>query len=259
MAGLLMGWVYYYDFSKPQQNVLLALADHGKEDGTHIHPSIETLMWKLDSDRRHVQRTLRELEQMGVLIPVAYATGGRARPTEYEMHLEAAPIKETPPPGPGMKRIWEMLKGGVQTAVSDDEAQKGGVQTAVSTNSAKGRTFEHQKGGLLNTKGGLLNTKGGVQTARTNITISNHQDNHAHVREEVLTQKKEIDAEPEPEADPVPASEPLGFTAWSVAYRKQHGYAVKTSKLMGLYREYRASLEVGDDAEPEEATSDVQA
>ena len=247
MSGLLMGLTYYYRFTRAQRNVLQALADHAKDDGTDVRPGVDSLAWKLDGDRRNIQKTMRELEEMGVLVPVSDKAGGRARPTEYEIHLSAAQLKP-PPKSPGMLRIWKMLNSGNNAAVLDE---KGGSSTAVSDESDKGRYFTHEKGGNPRIKGGNPRIKGGTITARTIIeTSENHQEETAQVRE--ASSHDEKMEEPEPER------RPMAFPAFKVAYCEQEGYAVgtiKTSKLMAAYNRYRADFDAGVDSR-EEASND---
>ncbi len=93
MSVLLMGQVWALDLRLGDQAVALALADHAKDDGTDIYPSIGLLAWKVGLSERQVQRILRKLEQMQLIVPVAFASGGRGRATCYEMHVAAGPQK----------------------------------------------------------------------------------------------------------------------------------------------------------------------
>lgn len=93
MSALLMGRVFAYQFTHRQQTVLLAMADHANDDGTDVRPGMKRLMWKTSYCKSEVNRALRELREMGVLIPVRYANGGRGRVTEWEINLSAATQK----------------------------------------------------------------------------------------------------------------------------------------------------------------------
>lgn len=91
MSALLTGRVYGYLFnSRAEKEVVMALADHGYDDGTHIFPGVLYLAWKTELSERQVQRILRDLEQRQILIAVANQDGGRGKATEYELHLENA-------------------------------------------------------------------------------------------------------------------------------------------------------------------------
>jgi hypothetical protein len=91
MSGKLMGGVYEIELSHGQQAILLACADHGQDDGSDIFPSVDRLAWKTGYDRRNVQRIMRQLEAVGVLVQVAQAT--RRHPTEYRIDLSAGTAK----------------------------------------------------------------------------------------------------------------------------------------------------------------------
>jgi hypothetical protein len=91
MSGKLMGEVYEYEFSHGQQSVLLAMADHAQDDGSHCFPSVRRLAWKTGYDKRHVKRLMSELRDVKVLVEVRAATPHH--PTEYRIHLAVATHK----------------------------------------------------------------------------------------------------------------------------------------------------------------------
>lgn len=94
MSALLMGQVWSHLFqSRAEMDIVLALADHGHDDGTHIHPSVLYLAWKAVLSERQVQRILRDLEDRSIIKPAANENGGRGKTTEWELHLENAPAK----------------------------------------------------------------------------------------------------------------------------------------------------------------------
>ncbi|MGE3932373.1 MAG: hypothetical protein AB7F67_03935 [Rhodospirillaceae bacterium] len=68
-------------------NVLLAMADHGKDDGSDIWPSIELVAFKARISERNAQLTVRKLEADGVLVCVGAATGGAGRTREYRLDV----------------------------------------------------------------------------------------------------------------------------------------------------------------------------
>lgn len=66
--------------------VALALADHARDDGTHIYPSVAQLAQKTRQDVRTVQRHLRTMQACGWLILVGDGTGGRGRTRQYRIN-----------------------------------------------------------------------------------------------------------------------------------------------------------------------------
>ena len=70
---------------------MLALADHARDDGSHVYPSMALLAWKSSYSLRQVKRIVDELRRLTVLTVVARAR--RGRPTEYKINLEAVPAK----------------------------------------------------------------------------------------------------------------------------------------------------------------------
>lgn len=86
-----MGQVWELDLPHNHQSVALAFADHGKDDGSSIFPSLAHVAWKCGYSSRQVQRVVRELEAGGLLVKVAEAVGHRA--VEYRMDVSAVPAK----------------------------------------------------------------------------------------------------------------------------------------------------------------------
>lgn len=81
------------DVSRPQQAVLLAMAENANDDGTRCYPSVDLIAWKAGYKPRNVVIHIRELRAMNILEVVAEATA--QRPTEYRIHLANAPQKQT--------------------------------------------------------------------------------------------------------------------------------------------------------------------
>jgi biotin operon repressor len=76
-----------------RQAVLLVLADHARDDGSKVYPTIESIAWKLGLTRRPVQKAMAWLRQKGVLIVVSNGQGGRGFATEYRIDLAVLPAK----------------------------------------------------------------------------------------------------------------------------------------------------------------------
>jgi helix-turn-helix protein len=81
-----MGAVFELEISASEKLVLLAMADHARDDGTGCYPSIETLARKTSQSRRGVQKIMRKLEEIRGLIEPSKVSQGR-RTTEYRITL----------------------------------------------------------------------------------------------------------------------------------------------------------------------------
>jgi hypothetical protein len=95
MSVKLMGEVWELKIDHATSHVLLAMADHARDDGSRCFPSVGYLSWKTNYSLRQVQRILANLEDTGIIIPVAYQNGGGGFATEYQLVLAAAPRKES--------------------------------------------------------------------------------------------------------------------------------------------------------------------
>jgi hypothetical protein len=91
MSIKLMGQVWECQFTKAEQSVMLAMADHAQDDGSKCFPSVDRIAWKTDYSARQVQRTIKELCGRGILVAVHKA--GRARAVEYRIDLKQAEPK----------------------------------------------------------------------------------------------------------------------------------------------------------------------
>jgi hypothetical protein len=80
------------EVTRPQQGILLAMADHASDDGSSCYPSIDRIAWKAGYKPRAVEAIIRELRKQGILEIVEEARAHR--PTEYHIHLEKAPKKQ---------------------------------------------------------------------------------------------------------------------------------------------------------------------
>jgi len=73
MSGLIVGLVIRTPitetFVTTAKFVAIIYADHAWEDGTHAYPAVETVASAMGVDTRTVQRHLRVLEDMGMLLP----------------------------------------------------------------------------------------------------------------------------------------------------------------------------------------------
>lgn len=85
MSVRLMGAVFDLDVPGPEKLVLLAMADHARDDGTGCYPSMDTLARKTSQSRRGVQKIMRRLEQKGLIKPSKLSRGRVT--TEYEITI----------------------------------------------------------------------------------------------------------------------------------------------------------------------------
>lgn len=93
MSVRLMGLVWEREMSHAQQAVLLALADHGQDDGTRIYPSYARLAWKSGYSRRQVKRLVLGLIKLGAIKRVRRG-GPRAGTNSYRLNLEVFQLKK---------------------------------------------------------------------------------------------------------------------------------------------------------------------
>jgi DnaD/phage-associated family protein len=72
MSGLIVGLVFELpitdEFTSEMKFTAAIYADHAWQDGTHAHPAVQTVASKTGYHERSVQRYLRELERLGILI-----------------------------------------------------------------------------------------------------------------------------------------------------------------------------------------------
>ena len=80
-----MGAVFELQISASEKLVLLAMADHARDDGTGCYPSVETLARKTSQSRRGVQKIIRKLEKSRLIEPSKVSHGRRT--TEYRIAL----------------------------------------------------------------------------------------------------------------------------------------------------------------------------
>lgn len=77
-----------YPGSAAETLLALKLADHANDDGSSVHPGIESLAKKTRQSERTVQRQLRKMEQTGWLIPIERNNGGRNRANRYRINAD---------------------------------------------------------------------------------------------------------------------------------------------------------------------------
>lgn len=126
-----MGAVWDLDLSHPRQSVMLALADHAHDDGTHCYPGVPYIAWKTGYTERNVTRILADLEEDGLIEAVAGKSGGYGNHTEYEIHIEKGDKKTPFQPKSLRKRVTS------QTKTLTTQTQKGDNSDGNPDNSAE--------------------------------------------------------------------------------------------------------------------------
>ncbi len=91
MSGKAMGAVFRLrldpeGLTPALREMLLAMADHAREDGSDCWPGIGYLAHKCDVDRRTAQRRLRRLQELGYAQEKSPAS--QHRPTTYRLNLD---------------------------------------------------------------------------------------------------------------------------------------------------------------------------
>lgn len=123
-----MAQVWTLQLQHPEQSILLALADHGHDDGTSCRPGVDYLAWKSGYSERQVQRILSGLRETGLIEAVAYESGGRGWATEYLLHLDRATPKPPFEKSTTKRRASQRVTSTSQKG--DTTVPKGDVATA---------------------------------------------------------------------------------------------------------------------------------
>ena len=87
MSVIVMGEVWLLDLPTSTKMILLALADHSNDDGTHAYPGVRRLAWKTGLSVPSTKRILRDLRDSGLIEAVAWLDGGRGHATKYTIHV----------------------------------------------------------------------------------------------------------------------------------------------------------------------------
>lgn len=136
MSGYVSGLCYEVKFGCPTvKAVACALADNAWNDGTKAFPSVKLLSEKCEVSTRTIQRALRRLEEMGVLVVVRAGGAGPkdTREWKFDLHLlRTIAATET-------KQIIPADKGDT-VAPLDDELRVTPVTPKGDTGDAKGDT-----------------------------------------------------------------------------------------------------------------------
>lgn len=116
VSAKIMGRVWDLDLARPQQTVLLALADHADHEGGNVFPSVALVAWKTGYSYRQVQRILRTLEDDELIVCVV--DPGDHRPAEFVIELDGAPLKVPLDKGTDKRRQLRERKAAIRRAVT---------------------------------------------------------------------------------------------------------------------------------------------
>lgn len=140
MSNIVSGLCYRAKFGCPKRKaVAVALGDHAHDDGTSIFPSVKRLASKVEWSERTVQRVLRELEEIGLLIVVSEGGGGPKDTRNWVFNMDL--LRDL---ADGVKAIESTEKGDCETPLEGDSLtpmaglRVSTVRERVSTTTAKG-------------------------------------------------------------------------------------------------------------------------
>jgi hypothetical protein len=164
------------DLSSNIKFILLELADHADPDGRHVFPSKGFIASRTGYSVRQIQRILHELEELGLIEPVAYRKGGRGMATEYDLHLDPS-INEKAVKLSGFMDeetpTFATLKGDIHDIKGDicdiSEPLKGDIHDI------KGDICdisEPLKGDIYDTKGDIYDTKGDIHDIKGDTGVT---------------------------------------------------------------------------------------
>jgi hypothetical protein len=173
------GLIWEADLPRPEKYVLLALADHAKEDGSDVYPSLARVQWKTGYSETQVRDIIRSLIEQRILVLVKKGGNGSTDTNRYRIDFTALRMLQD-------FREWA--------------ANRKGAKTVPINNDAKGTETEPLKGAVLTAEGcGFAQNKGAKtepepRTIRTISTLegdaaSAPPENHASQGQEKLEPK----------------------------------------------------------------------
>jgi DnaA N-terminal domain len=83
------GLIWEADLPRPDKYVLLALADHAKEDGSDVYPSLARVQWKTGYSETQVRDIMRSLIEPGILVLVKKGGNGSTDTNRYRIDFKA--------------------------------------------------------------------------------------------------------------------------------------------------------------------------
>lgn len=176
MSGSLMGQIYQRKLTPAKREVLLAMAENAKDDGTDCKPGVPYIAWKVDLSDRQVQRIQKALVEDGILVIVEKPA---RKPIVYTINLDAAekkPEYRTRDARKGDKLTSS--KGDILSPMSVDEGDILSQNEGDNMSSEPLRVTSHGKDDAA---------KGDIGTGKTSST---------HLKEEPLKDKEQQLARP---------------------------------------------------------------
>lgn len=157
-----------------QRDVLLVMADHANDEGL-CWPGIPKIAWKVDKDRRTIQRTMRQLEESGLIEKVGRVAGGRGYTTLFQLRLDKG-VKKSPFVAESGE--WEESEGltSGSTDVQFDSEVEGGETPPITSDESKGGETPPITERAASARG-----KGGADARKGDIAVppeppKNHQE-----------------------------------------------------------------------------------
>lgn len=181
MSAKATGLIWEADLPRPEKYVLLALADHAKEDGSDVYPSLGRVQWKTGYSETQVRDIIRSLIEQKILVPVRKGGNGPTDTNRYRIDFKALTMLQD-------FREWA--------------ASRKGAKTVPINNDGKGTESEPLKGAVLDEKGCGLDQNKGAKTEpepRTIRTINTLEGDAASAPPENLPLPIELTSNGEPE------------------------------------------------------------
>jgi hypothetical protein len=171
MSAKVMGLALEADLPRPEKFILLALADHSKEDGSDVYPSVARIEWKTGYSERQVRSIIDRLESRGILQIVHHGGSGPADVRKYRIILPKIP--QLPD-----FQTWKGAKTAPMVRVQS----------------------ETEKGAISDRKGCNLEQNKGAKTAPESITRTNTETSlkspaQKNIQETYLRQSSDIQVE----------------------------------------------------------------
>jgi hypothetical protein len=109
-----MSRVFESELPAMEKFVLLAMADHARDDGSGCYPSVATLARKTSLSDRGVQKLIRRLESRGLLAAKGKSRGGRGLTVEYDITLEKGEQRSGFRNGKGEQQCAKRVNGSAE-------------------------------------------------------------------------------------------------------------------------------------------------
>jgi MarR-like DNA-binding transcriptional regulator SgrR of sgrS sRNA len=112
MSLKVAAYVWGLALPPPEKLVLLRLADHAHDDGSHVFPSLESVAERCGLSKRQVRRYLSRFVERGLLAIEANPHGGRGKARVYRFTfiipdtMVSAFMEQNPDIGDAQTRTW---------------------------------------------------------------------------------------------------------------------------------------------------------